>query len=90
MRRHFDLSTRATQPFEDVLLVDDILESGLTLSFAKSMMTERGARLHRNGGDARNEEIHLHHMRRAREGGIWGLEEFLEVKAISAWDSTQD
>ena len=27
---------------------------------------------------------------RAREGGVWGLEEFLEVKAISAWDSTQD
>lgn len=26
---------------------------------------------------------------RAREGGVWGLEEFLEVKAISAWDSTQ-
>jgi aldehyde dehydrogenase (NAD+) len=23
---------------------------------------------------------------RAREGGIWGLEEFLEVKAISGWD----
>jgi hypoxanthine phosphoribosyltransferase len=28
----------------DVLLVDDILESGLTLSFAKSLMQERGAR----------------------------------------------
>ena len=28
----------------DVLLVDDILESGLTLSFAKNMMVERGAR----------------------------------------------
>jgi len=27
---------------------------------------------------------------RAREGGVWGLEEFLEVKAISAWDSSQD
>jgi hypoxanthine phosphoribosyltransferase len=27
----------------DVLLVDDILESGLTLSFAKSLMVERGA-----------------------------------------------
>ncbi|MCU0800352.1 MAG: aldehyde dehydrogenase family protein [Rhodobacteraceae bacterium] len=27
---------------------------------------------------------------RAREGGIWGLEEFLEVKAISGWDSAQD
>ena len=25
---------------------------------------------------------------RAREGGIWGLEEFLEVKAISGYDST--
>jgi aldehyde dehydrogenase (NAD+) len=23
---------------------------------------------------------------RAREGGVWGLEEFLEVKAISGWD----
>ncbi|MBS0518158.1 MAG: hypoxanthine phosphoribosyltransferase [Proteobacteria bacterium] len=28
----------------DVLLVDDILESGLTLSFAKSLLAERGAR----------------------------------------------
>ena len=28
----------------DVLLVDDILESGFTLSFAKKLMTERGAR----------------------------------------------
>jgi aldehyde dehydrogenase (NAD+) len=27
---------------------------------------------------------------RAREGGIWGLEEFLEVKAISGWDTAQD
>jgi aldehyde dehydrogenase (NAD+) len=27
---------------------------------------------------------------RAREGGIWGLEEFLEAKAISGWDSAQD
>jgi hypoxanthine phosphoribosyltransferase len=27
----------------DVLLVDDILESGLTLSFAKNLMNERGA-----------------------------------------------
>ena len=27
---------------------------------------------------------------RAREGGHWGLEEFLEVKAISGWDSHQD
>ena len=27
---------------------------------------------------------------RAREGGIFGLEEFLEAKAISGWDSTQD
>ena len=26
---------------------------------------------------------------RAREGGIWGLEEFLESKAISGWDLTQ-
>ncbi|MBD3763504.1 MAG: aldehyde dehydrogenase family protein [Rhodobacterales bacterium] len=26
---------------------------------------------------------------RAREGGVWGIEEFLEVKAISGWDSTQ-
>ena len=26
---------------------------------------------------------------RAREGGHWGIEEFLEVKAISGWDSTQ-
>ena len=26
---------------------------------------------------------------RAREGGIWGLEEFLESKAISGWDITQ-
>ena len=25
---------------------------------------------------------------RAREGGHWGIEEFLEVKAISGWDST--
>lgn len=28
----------------DVLLVDDILESGLTLSFAKTLISERGAR----------------------------------------------
>jgi hypoxanthine phosphoribosyltransferase len=28
----------------DVLLVDDILESGLTLSFAKKLLAERGAR----------------------------------------------
>lgn len=28
----------------DVLLIDDILESGLTLSFAKNLLTERGAR----------------------------------------------
>jgi aldehyde dehydrogenase (NAD+) len=27
---------------------------------------------------------------RAREGGHWGLEEFLEVKAISGWDVSQD
>ena len=27
---------------------------------------------------------------RAREGGHWGIEEFLEVKAISGWDSDQD
>ncbi len=27
---------------------------------------------------------------RAREGGVWGIEEFLEVKAISGWDVTQD
>ncbi len=27
---------------------------------------------------------------RAREGGIWGIEEFLEVKAISGWDSSVD
>jgi aldehyde dehydrogenase (NAD+) len=27
---------------------------------------------------------------RAREGGHWGLEEFLEVKAISGWDSSVD
>lgn len=27
---------------------------------------------------------------RAREGGHWGLEEFLEVKAISGWDSAAD
>ncbi len=27
---------------------------------------------------------------RAREGGHWGIEEFLEAKAISGWDSTQD
>jgi aldehyde dehydrogenase (NAD+) len=27
---------------------------------------------------------------RAREGGIWGLEEFLEAKAISGWDSSKD
>jgi aldehyde dehydrogenase (NAD+) len=27
---------------------------------------------------------------RAREGGHWGLEEFLEVKAISGWDSASD
>jgi aldehyde dehydrogenase (NAD+) len=24
---------------------------------------------------------------RAREGGVWGIEEFLEVKAISGWDN---
>jgi len=28
--------------------------------------------------------------RRAREGGVWGIEEFLEVKAISGWDSNAD
>ncbi len=27
---------------------------------------------------------------RAREGGHWGIEEFLEVKAISGWDSASD
>jgi aldehyde dehydrogenase (NAD+) len=27
---------------------------------------------------------------RAREGGVWGIEEFLEVKAISRWDTAQD
>ncbi|PZQ98090.1 MAG: aldehyde dehydrogenase family protein [Cereibacter sphaeroides] len=27
---------------------------------------------------------------RAREGGHWGIEEFLEPKAISGWDSTSD
>lgn len=27
---------------------------------------------------------------RAREGGVWGIEEFLEVKAISGWDSEAD
>lgn len=27
---------------------------------------------------------------RAREGGIWGIEEFLEVKAISGWDASID
>jgi aldehyde dehydrogenase (NAD+) len=27
---------------------------------------------------------------RAREGGHWGIEEFLEVKAISGWDSSAD
>jgi aldehyde dehydrogenase (NAD+) len=27
---------------------------------------------------------------RAREGGTWGIEEFLEVKAISGWDPTYD
>ena len=27
---------------------------------------------------------------RAREGGAWGIEEFLEVKAISGWDVSQD
>ena len=27
---------------------------------------------------------------RAREGGHWGIEEFLEVKAISGWDAEQD
>jgi len=27
---------------------------------------------------------------RAREGGHWGIEEFLEVKAISGWDGAQD
>jgi len=27
---------------------------------------------------------------RAREGGVWGIEEFLEVKAISGWDPAQD
>ncbi|MGY6704783.1 aldehyde dehydrogenase family protein [Roseinatronobacter sp.] len=25
-----------------------------------------------------------------REGGIWGIEDFLEVKAVSGWDSTAD
>jgi len=27
---------------------------------------------------------------RAREGGIWGIEEFTEVKAISGWDAGFD
>lgn len=27
---------------------------------------------------------------RAREGGVWGLEEFLEAKAISGWDSNAE
>ncbi|MBL4916595.1 aldehyde dehydrogenase family protein [Szabonella alba] len=27
---------------------------------------------------------------RAREGGIWGIEEFLEVKAISGWDDAAE
>jgi aldehyde dehydrogenase (NAD+) len=27
---------------------------------------------------------------RAREGGHWGIEEFLEVKAISGWDASGD
>ena len=27
---------------------------------------------------------------RAREGGVWGIEEFLEAKAISGWDSAQE
>jgi aldehyde dehydrogenase (NAD+) len=27
---------------------------------------------------------------RAREGGHWGIEEFLEVKAIAGWDAAQD
>ena len=27
---------------------------------------------------------------RAREGGTWGLEEFLEVKAISGYDITAE
>ena len=27
---------------------------------------------------------------RAREGGVWGIEEFLEVKAISGWDATRE
>jgi aldehyde dehydrogenase (NAD+) len=27
---------------------------------------------------------------RAREGGVWGIEEFLEVKAISSWDVSED
>jgi aldehyde dehydrogenase (NAD+) len=27
---------------------------------------------------------------RAREGGVWGIEEFLEVKAISGWDVRHD
>jgi aldehyde dehydrogenase (NAD+) len=26
---------------------------------------------------------------RAREGGVWGIEEFLEVKAIAGWDPEQ-
>ena len=25
---------------------------------------------------------------RAREGGVWGIEEFLEMKTISDWDTT--
>jgi len=27
---------------------------------------------------------------RAREGGVWGIEEFLEVKAIAGWDPAQE
>ncbi len=27
---------------------------------------------------------------RAREGGLWGIEEFLEVKAVSGWDNMSD
>jgi aldehyde dehydrogenase (NAD+) len=24
---------------------------------------------------------------RGREGGVWGLEDFMEVKAVSGWDA---
>lgn len=30
----------------------------------------------------------MKHSGNGREGGVWGLEDFLEIKSVSGWDST--